>query len=337
MFVINCHIMEQCGYITMGNYFSVGVQIFLFISGWLYSTKKFESADIKIKFVVKNYCKILLDYYVYCSLFALPIYYILKPETITVGSILRVLTCSGTIGGIHHLWYIPYLLFCYLITPALYDVGIGLEVKLWGEKSRKGYFTVLLLMALLVQILMYAFNSYFIAAWIFCYVAGYYFNSILEKLKSNNIVNVVTIIFFLTTILANILKYYFKYYLQINVIGVRLTLFTLLYNYAQAFLGISIIVIVYFALRHVEWKKHRGVMNVLEFTDKYSYDIYLTHMIYVKGVLSVIGITKSFGLNVFMAIFLSLVSGTILHIICCILRNINQKKWEKRNEKKQIY
>lgn len=60
----------------------------------------------------------------------------------------------------------------------------------------------------------------------------------------------------------------------------------------------------------------RSLKKILDFSDKYSYDIYLAHMIYVKGVLSVMFLTKFLILNYLIGLFLSIISGIILYHIC---------------------
>lgn len=167
LFVIFCHIMEQSGYTAVGNYLAVGVQLFLLISGYLYSNKEFDTPYIRVNFIIKNSVKILADYYLCVILFFIPVYYVIEPDVINVPNIVNILTCAGTWWGVHHLWYIPYCLLCYMITPVLYDI----RKYLFGKKH-----TVIWLIVLfaLIEILMTAYHSYFLPSRIICYCIGYF-------------------------------------------------------------------------------------------------------------------------------------------------------------------
>ena len=166
LFVIFCHILEQSGYIIIGNYLAVGVQLFLLLSGYLYSKKEFNTAAQRIFFVYKNFAKILLDYYI-CIIFFVFIYSFVQPEYINTISIYRALLCNQWWWGIHHLWYIPYCLFCYMLVPLLYDLK-----KYFSDNSSK--YMLLFLLLLFIYVLMKTFNSYFLPIHIICFILGYF-------------------------------------------------------------------------------------------------------------------------------------------------------------------
>ena len=119
MLVVFCHTFEWIGYTLnesmklgiIGNYCAVGVQIFLIISGYLYGSKSdlfYENG--RIEFIISNFKKILLDYYIYVLIVIIPIYFFLQPGTINLANIFRLMTCSGVIGGciIYGLYHIFY-------------------------------------------------------------------------------------------------------------------------------------------------------------------------------------------------------------------------------------
>ena len=114
LFIVLCHFFQYYG-VEWAWWFNVGVQMFFCISGFLYANKRIEST---IDFFSKNLLKILIPYF--C--FLLPIivvYFFFARDSITIASVASALLTNGVIEGIGHLWFIPYILFCYLITPYL--------------------------------------------------------------------------------------------------------------------------------------------------------------------------------------------------------------------------
>ena len=106
--VIFCHTFQQIGYTLgysrhlgmIGDYLSNGVQIFLALSGYLYGSRVLFQNESRIKFVLRNCKKILLDYYIYAVLIIIPLYCIdFAGKTVSEGAIFNLLMCSGYPGG----------------------------------------------------------------------------------------------------------------------------------------------------------------------------------------------------------------------------------------------
>lgn len=73
-----------------------------------------------------------------------------------------------------------------------------------------------------------------------------------------------------------------------------------------------------------EFAAKKGVISlrILEWSDKYSYDVYITHMIYIKGVLSVLDLTDNYIVNILFMLILTALSAMMLHRLCEILKII---------------
>ena len=147
--IIFCHSFEYSSSIfpnkgwilkSIGNYLANGVQIFLIISGFLYSNSlnnisgkneenSFLDSKVRIKFLIKNSLKILKDYWIYCLFVIFPVYYFKDLLVLNRKEILGILVTSDVINGVHHLWFIPYILFCYFLTPYLFDIKEYLKTK----------------------------------------------------------------------------------------------------------------------------------------------------------------------------------------------------------------
>lgn len=313
--IIFCHSFEYSSSIfvdkgwileSIGNYLANGVQVFLVISGFLYGAKSkknlFSDSKTRIKFLLKNSLKILKDYWVYCLLVIFPVYYLKESIILTKREVLGILVTSNVIDGVHHLWFIPYILFCYFLTPYLYDIKEYLK-----SKSKKGFITGVIFVLFIIIIFSYFFKFYFIPEWICCYVIGFFMIDIISLLDYNE-KNILKIFILFNFVVLNILRYYCNY-INPNLFSREITI--KLTQWSQVFFAIVSFFIVY--KREILSKK---LKKILDFSDKYSYDIYLAHMIYVKGALSVIFLTKFLILNYLVATLLSVVSGIILYHSC---------------------
>lgn len=262
----------------------------------------FVNSKTRIRFLIKNSLKILKDYWIYCILVIFPVYSFKEPLVLTKRKIIEVLITSDTISGVHHLWFIPYILFCYFLTPYLYDIKEYLK-----SKSKKGFITGVIFVLFIIIIFSYFFKFYFIPEWICCYVIVFFMIDIISLLDYNE-KNILKIFILFNFVVLNILRYYCNY-INPNLFSREITI--KLTQWSQVFFAIVSFFIVY--KREILSKK---LKKILDFSDKYSYDIYLAHMIYVKGALSVIFLTKFLILNYLVATLLSVVSGIILYHSC---------------------
>ena len=186
--IICCHSLEYSAVIlgerewilrSIGNYCANGVQVFLLLSGFLYGRRsmEFQSSIDRIIFIKRNFWKILRDYWLYCFMVIIPVYYFLHLEAVTVSSIVGVLVTADTIWGVHHLWFIAYILLCYLITPFLYDI------KKYLLTTKISYVLGVLSLLLLTEWLLLSFKSFFVPEWICCYMIGFF----APEMKENRI------------------------------------------------------------------------------------------------------------------------------------------------------
>ena len=315
--IVFCHSFESSSSIlvdkgwilkSIGNYLANGVQVFLIISGFLYGnicgSKKnlFSNSKERINFLIKNSLKILKDYWVYCVLVIFPIYYFKESIIFTKKEVLGILVTSNVINGVHHLWFISYILFCYFLTPYLFDIKEYLK-----GKSKKGFIIGIIFVFFIIIIFSYFFKFYFIPEWICCYIIGFFMLDIINILNYSE-KRILKIFIFFNFIILNVLRYYCNY-INSNLFPKGITL--KITQWSQILFAIVAFFIVY--KREILSKK---LKKILDFSDKYSYDIYLAHMIYVKGALSVIFLTKFLILNYLIVVFLSVFSGIILYHIC---------------------
>ena len=231
-FIILCHFFQYYD-LELAWWFNVGVQIFFCISGFLYGGKKITSP---IEFIGKNFKKILIPYF--CFLIpAIILYFIFHREAITFSTIINALLTSGVINGLGHLWFISYILVCYLITPYLQALADKMRKLKW-----QAFLCVCVVLTIIGFVLSHSFNSFFVFSRIFCYIFGYFAAVFLQNYK-NNTFKFLTCMLILLALVMNMVRIYFKYINPRNFI-----LFNSFIEYSHALLGISItfIFIVFF-------------------------------------------------------------------------------------------
>ena len=180
--IIICHIMQRDKFVTIINgasiqwafWFNVGVQMFLFISGLLYGKKeKIEP----IVFYKKVFPKILIDYYIFIGIMLVVIHFspLMKIDN---KDIISLLTFSKTIGGLGHLWFIPTILFCYLLTPIFSNI-----LNSFKKDNDLTFYIKTLILFIIIHIVVKSFFLYFKPAWINCYYLGMVYSHIEKRNK----------------------------------------------------------------------------------------------------------------------------------------------------------
>lgn len=302
-FIVLCHFFQYYD-VELAWWFNVGVQMFFCISGFLYANKKIDSA---IDFISGNLQKILIPYL--CFLIpTIAIYFIFAGDTITVSSAVSALLTSDVIEGIGHLWFIPYILFCYLITPYLQALAEKLRKTKW-------YVFCISFFALIVcgEIFFHAFDSYFVFNRIFCYLFGYFASVFLQE-YGEKLYKILVCILTTTTLLLNCFRIYCKYINHFSFKG-----FSVFEGYSHALLGISIIL---FFLLFIKIKKTK---KILELSDKYSFHIYLVHQLFILSPFSLLTVTSYKVLNWLLTILAILIAAILLEIVSRFATNCFKK------------
>lgn len=269
LIIISCHIMQYYD-LELAWWFNVGVQIFLCISGFLYGQK---SIDNVTDFYNKRLKKILIPYYLVFIPFGI-IEFIFARDAFSIKNFaLGIVLCSW-LKGAEHLWFIPTILMCYLITPLLQ----GYRNKCVEGKRTILVFTVLSL--IITSVLIQGFTT-FNPAWICCYMIGY---ALGMNEKGNYInENVLTIIAGIIAAAGNAVQIYCDYIANIDFTG-----FGIIKNYNHVMLGVFIFLLLKAIFEKVDLSKFR---KLLKLSDTYSFEVYLVHQLLILGPFSLLGLT----------------------------------------------
>ena len=321
--VVFCHILEQGGVVlqnsilhALGNYCSVGVPMFLLLSGYLYGQREYECFEQRVHVSIYSIKKVLLDYYVYAFLFILPLYCILMPETISFQTLFNTLLGRFGFPKLVHFWYIPYVLFCYMITPFLYDLKKMIRNIIQNRLDAFIFFTILLL--ILVIALSEVYRGFFKPIYLCCYIIGFFLPDMLDWKKEAFTIK--RLLFSVTPLclVLNACKIYLKNIAVIEWEGTAGTMQALLYDIAHLLLGLCLFATIFFICTNIQNRRSftKDEIWLLKMSDRYSFDLYIVHMLYVKGILSVMRFSNSFFLNVLLALFLTICSAIVLKWCC---------------------
>lgn len=314
--IICCHVLQFYGNF-MAWWFNVGVQIFLLISGYLYGKK---DIDNWILFVKKQYKKILLPYWIYL-VFITIIYFLIARNLLSCSIVFKAIVASDQYKGLEHLWFIPYILFCYFLTPFLNELKHYLD-----NKSLHHTIIALIIICMMMEILGYCYNSYFKASRILCYLIGYFMSYLQDRIfiKNKEILKKYILIILSLGYFINIIRIFVKYYLTEYLTGTVKSLFGIYEEYAHIALGVAIFITLLVIL-----KKSKETL-ASKLGDKYSYYIYITHHFFILSPFSLLYLNISWPIKVIIICVAICISAFLLEIISSKLSGIKNKKIYRR-------
>lgn len=293
IFIVACHFLQYYDN-ELAWWFNVGVQVFFLVSGFLYGRKE---DVVSIDFITRNFKKILIPYF--CFLLPVMVLYALfAQEALTPSIAVKAVLCSGTVKGIGHLWFISYILFCYLITPYLHLIAKKLE------KLKPMWFLAAVVGLLcLGQLVSLTYRLYFQFPRIACYIAGYFLFFYLKDCSQKRLAWTATVLFVLC-LLFNGIRIYCKYVLHDT-----FPRFDLFEAYAHDLLAVAL-----FFLYRLLFKNLRET-RLFTLSDKYSYYIYLVHQLFILSPFSLMAVTRCTVVNWVMVLVAILLSAVALKVI----------------------
>ena len=295
LLIVSCHIMQWSDF-ELAWWFNVGVQIFLCLSGYLYgqSPKKEITSFLKSRFV-----KILVPYFIVFILVAILEFVFVRSE-ISVLSFLGGLFARTTIPGGGHLWFIKYILLCYIITPLLtaYRDKFVHNNKSWWLFAIISVCVTSAFFGVHVQ----AFNL----AWMTCYVIGYVLGANKGYCKNSLLLG----LFGIGAVICNGVQIYVDYISGITFTGVVSTVYSYYQNYSHVLLGVFLLLLMLTCFDKIKF--FVKMMKVLDVADKYSYETYLVHQFFILGPFSLMALTPVIPINVILILICIVVATWLL-------------------------
>jgi len=262
--IVLCHLIVKMEFIpyfsAISQLLSVGVPMFIIISGFLYGRKAAEEASHSTgvkHFYFGRFLRVSIPCYIW-SVFIFIITIGKEPiNTIIVLLNLQGLPwlcdCFGIDGGnyLAHTWFVTIILICYLFTPVLRRIVD--RVKIYQ-----------LIIALIVCCLLCFVGVHLLL--VFLYAFSYYF----AYKKKNNKINIKLI--FTLFIFAVVIRLIGKYYFDNSVIYDSIISIVTL-----SVIAFSIIILICYLTKFTLIFSLLKKSKFIEFVDNHSYSIYLIH------------------------------------------------------------
>lgn len=306
--IITCHIMQYLD-MELAWWFNVGVQIFLCMSGYLYGRKgKIEDG---LDFCKKNARKILVNFYV-VTICAIVLIIALLPEQRSTVLFARALLLSGRLPGGEHLWYIPYCLLCYFITPFLSHLFAS-------SRDRKPIKTFVAI-CVIVFFVLEGIVNFFISAWIICYIIGYYLGFLLMESRSGCYKRFAGFII-VAAVVCNATQIIVDYVLNLKFAGIPAWCYEQFCRYSHVAFGVALFVVLRALFRKLFKKDCPAIVKKLcAWSDTYSYDIYLVHQFVILGPFSMMALTNMVGINIVLLLAATLAGAGAVNLISSYVR-----------------
>ena len=303
--IVLCHIF-QSQQMNIAFWLNVGVQVFLFMSGFLYGKKNIEDTWSWIK---RQFSKILIPYYIYVLIILL-LYIISARNVLTIKNIISLICCLPIFplpAGLGHLWFIPVILICYLMTPLLQ--------KLLKQKSgiNKLFFIVAIIG--IVEIFSYLIGIGNNIRNIMCYVLGYLLSSFLDTNKKEK--NILSISIIILAIIFNSIKIFI---IPSNYNIILSMFLKIILDNSHILLGSAIFIILYKLLELMEKHLRPWILKIINEVDKNCFYIYITHHIFILGPLAIINLTNNLLFDIIIVLCCIVVTSYLLGLLTNLVK-----------------
>lgn len=288
LLIVNSHLLQAINN-KWAWVLNVGVQIFFCMSGFLHGRN--INNEI-MSFIFTKAKRVYIPYIIFFTLALVP-YILFQKDLITtqklIGHILALQAFTKALNGLQHLWFITIILICYTLTPIVEKLNYIFGFSFWC-------------LVFVVSIFWFSYIPYYYhyCLWILTYFVGYFVRIHMNYLKH---LTIALVICFLA-----ILPFY------------RIQSDNYIDYWMHAVGGACFFVSICYLATFVS---RLPLLKSVRVIDKYSYEIYLTHGIFIFGPFSLLKISNIFIINI-VVIWLAIISSSF------ILRYIT--KWTLENK-----
>ena len=301
IFIVICHVIKYYlfvpGHMLLGQFFNVGVPMFIIISGYLYGVKSQNWGGYNLGFFIKRILKVSLPVQVFSVILLIlglntpkqTLIYLLNMQGI--GFLVNVPKSFECGHYLSQTWFVTVILLCYISLPLIYKVSrqgkmnVPKIILIFGVSCLTPY------IGIYVGLLFLFFLSYYVGHHEL--LKRYSFTMILSSLILAVSIRLVGRIFFDNTILYN----------------------DILSMISSFVLAVSIMLLI----REISFKfpNVNRVCNsgIYKFIERYSYYIYITHYCLLPFTYHKFGVVSATLLFIVCVISLS-IALKILHDVC---------------------
>lgn len=287
--IILCHLVQEVNNTVIaytGQFFNVGVFIFIFLSGYLYGKKKIENNK---EWLINRAKKIIIP--VYSFMIFLIIIHIVN-HTMEYKYIFIYLFdlqyYLGGISGAQHLWFVSVIMLCYIV-----NIHLQYNNKMIMSKKINIIF-------IMISIICVYLSPKFGQTLIYIYILGYKYRYMEEKFKFNIFKTIGLMI------IAILTRLYFR-----QILDGSLLYDVIIVSITHTILGICIFRTIKYLCEKFNIKGNKFINSM----DNLSYYIYITHYMFMVGPIRTMGMTQFLIINIIITIVLSYISAIVLRLI----------------------
>jgi len=299
--IIITHISKEYE-MNLGQWTNTGVQVFLVISGFLSGQKEIYNWNDWFRC---RFRRLIPSYYTILIITAVGYWFFLHINIVDTRFIAHFSTIHFLLfpgcpiwGG--HLWYITAIVVCYCIFPFLYRT----------KEMYFPYFLFFIFVAVPFALILVCYKykaviPYRLSADIYSFIAGFAIAKIFATKPAGYLTPLSIFMSFLLIALKEtaILNNYW------NQLFIKELIFVIA-PWIKFSLGISIFFLFYSPVFN-----KLSYINIVNFIDKYSYEIYLSHKNFILGPLSLLHMTQIRSFNIVIALFLSITLAVFIQKI----------------------
>lgn len=303
--IVGCHIASFLNNNIIAMILNVGVEIFLIISGYLYSNKVIINNK---KFIVKRSKKIIKPLIVTTLMYI--VFAILTKKIINKKPI-PFLLCNlqginflisaikvPQIEGLSHTWFLTVILLCYLLLILVKELENRYEYKY----SLRG---IILLILVLVGLDLLFIPLGIQLGYFLTFFIGYILGKI-ELIITNKMYMLSTLIMILSLTIRLLGRHLFDgsiFYANIIVI------------FTQILLALWFFFSVKWFISKFIFFDRVSKSDIVKILDSYSFYVYLTHYMFIVGTLSVKGFINGTFLQLLAIVLLTVFSAFVVKVI----------------------
>lgn len=304
--ILLCHFFQEAKVYILGEVFISGVPLFFIVSGYLAGLKK----CISFSWVLKRAKRILKPYYLWI-LPIMMIYICINNNAVSLKQFMFLITniqglnyiywkaeCYEAVAGFGHLWFVTVIMVCVVLTPFVSKLIDRITL------SKKRILGIILIITLVLQPLGVAMGFQF------SYIITYFIGFVLAKfpMEFSKVRHaVITIFLIMITIIRVVARnfidgsnLYDRYIALVSATMLALwifyTVFFVRYLWPNVF------------DKKTKWK-------IVQFFSGISYEIYLTHYLFLRGLWPFGDYIKNSTLSNILVLFATVATAKILSVV----------------------
>jgi peptidoglycan/LPS O-acetylase OafA/YrhL len=296
LLIFSCHILQGMNNL-LAWWLNVGVQLFLFMSGFLLGQE--THTDWKDWFV-KRAKRLLPSYYVFLILIFF-LYYVTSNEVHCKFFVYDVLLLSayirGAVPGLEHLWFISIIATCYLFVPLM---------QYLRSQSLLSIISFIILLSMFIYAVnknIFPFLNLFNTINLFSFAFGYAVASAYKTYQSNKLI--ITISAFAVLLILVRVMLQFISPIEDNFL---IKVYKSMVLVSKPIIAASIVLLFFRYCKTV----NSTFKKLVHAMDKYSYELYLTHHVFILGPFSILFITNNTMVNIIVCFFASVTTAVVL-------------------------